>query len=66
MQVKICPVTLLYSRVPSNYTSIFGISLDTVLLGYLIASHILVTPVFFMELKLRFCTVIAVQAEFHS
>lgn len=39
-----------YRRVPSNYTSIFEISLDTLLLGYLIVSHGFVTPVFFMEL----------------
>lgn len=39
-----------YSRVPSSYTSVFVFSLHTLLLGYLIVSHIFVTPVLFMEL----------------
>lgn len=39
-----------YSGVPSSYTNVFENRLDSLLLGYLIVSHILVTPVLFMEL----------------
>lgn len=39
-----------YSRAPSDYTSIIEIHLGSLLSGYLLVSHIFVTPMFFMEL----------------